>query len=218
MKKTSQETRKRGRPSLSEGEAALKNLYHVAFSHFFINGVEGANMQLIAKEAGVSRQMIHNRFGSKEQFFEQVLKHGQSFLLQKFIYQGADDLHDPWKFFGDLGEQIYSTFTDPETVNSFRMLDLAIFRHADVAEAYTKSLAEAYRRFGKILKDIAKERDLDVQISKSAIRDFLALIRGYAQPVIQGVDKVPSSQSQKKEIKAIVARYLRGLGFGEPPA
>lgn len=217
MKKNQNDTRRRGRPSLSEGEAALKNLYHVAFTHFFLNGIEGANMQLIAKEAGVSRQMIHNRFGSKEQFFEQVLEHGQSHLMQKFIYQGKENANDPWLFFMGLGEQMYATFTDPDSVSSFRMLDLAIYRHADLAELHNRSIDEAYKRFGKILRDMAKEYGLDIKVGKSAIRDFIALIRGYAQPVIQGVDKVPTKSSQKKEIKEIVSRYLRGLGFGEPP-
>lgn len=203
---------------MSEGEVALKNLYRIAFTHFFLNGIEGASIQMIAKEAGVSRQMIHNRFGSKEQFFEQVLKHGQTFLLKKFVYQDSEEINDPWKFMNRLGHQMYCTFTDPESVNAFRILDLALYRHPDLAAVHTKSLAEAYKRFGKILRDLAKKRGLELKIGKSEIRDFLALIRGYAKPVIQGIERVPSKQVQTKEINAIVTRFLRGLGFGEPPA
>lgn len=217
MKTDSQLTRKRGRPSLNDGEAVLKNLYRVAFSHFFLSGVEGANMQLIAKEAGVSRQMIHNRFGSKELFFEAVLESGQDFLRDKFVYRGIIDIKDPWLLFNDLGHQIFSTFVDPDNVATFRMLDIAVFRHADVAVLYTKSIEEAYKTFGKLLKDIAKEQGLDIKIEKGAIRDFLSMIRGYAQPIIQGREKTPSINAQKKEIKKIVARFLRGLGFGEQP-
>lgn len=217
MNTGSQSTRKRGRPSLDDGEAVLKNLYHVAFSHFFVSGVEGANMQLIAKEAGVSRQMIHNRFGSKELFFDAVLEHGQAFLRGKFVYEGISEIKDPWLLLNNIGNQIFSTFTAPDNISSFRMLDLAVYRHADVAQLHGKSVNEAFQTFSTMLQNIAKDQGLELQIGKSEMRDFLSLIRGYAQPIIQGREKRPSMSAQKKEINAIVARFLRGIGFGEPP-
>jgi AcrR family transcriptional regulator len=218
MKTKNKLPRKRGRPSLSDGEAVLQNLYHIAYTHFFLNGMEGANLQLIAKEAGVSRQMIHKRFGSKEQFFDTVFKDGQNYLRRKFIYQGTSEDQDPWTFLNDLGLQVYEAFVDPGSVASFRMLDLAVFRHSDVARLHTKSLNEAYKRFGKMLRQMATARGLDIDIGKSEVRDFLSLIRGYSQPVIQGREKPPSKAKAKREINAMVTRYLRGLGFGEPPA
>lgn len=215
MKNVPKVTRKRGRPSLDDGEAVLKNLYHVAFSHFFISGVEGANMQLIAKEAGVSRQMIHNRFGSKEQFFETVLQHGQSFMRDKFVYEGIVDIKDPWALLNDLGNQIFTTFVTPDNIAAFRMLDIALFRNPEVAKLHGKSIEELYTVFGQLLNDIAKQKGLKIIIDKAAIRDFLSLIRGLAQPIVQGREKPPSSKKQHKEIATIVARYVKGLGFGD---
>lgn len=217
MKAEQKAPRKRGRPSLEDGEAVLQKLYDVAHSHFFFSGVEGANMQLIAKEAGVSRQMIHNRFGSKEQFFEAVLEHGQSILRQKFTYSSDRNIDDPWELLNVQGNQIFNIFVEPANISAFRTFDLAVYRHSDVSDLHGKSLDEAYRRFGKMLRDMAKKQQLDIKIEKAAMRDFLSLIRGYAQPVIQGRQARPSKSSQKKEINGIVTRFLRGLGFGEPP-
>lgn len=217
MSTVSTPPRKRGRPSLNDGETVLKNLYHVAFFHFFISGIEGANMQLIAKEAGVSRQMIHNRFGSKELFFKAVLEYGDAYLQKKFIYEGCENLKTPWDLLNHLGLQVFETLVDPDTIVSFRTLDLAVFRHKDVAEMHEKSLNNAYKRFGKMLKDIGKANGYDVAVDKAAMRDFLSLIRGYAQPIIQGRENIPSKNTQKKDINLMIVRFLRGLGFGEPP-
>lgn len=215
MNNVPQTIRKRGRPSLDDGEAVLKNLYRVAFSHFFISGVEGANMQLIAKEAGVSRQMIHNRFGSKEQFFETVLEHGQFFMRDKFVYDGIINIKDPWALMNELGHQIFTTFVTPDNIAAFRMLDIALFRHPEVAKLHSQSVEELYTVFSRLLNDIAKQKKLTLVIDRAAIRDFLSLIRGLAQPIIQGREKHPSKTKQHKEIASIVARYLKGLGFGE---
>src|SRR5690606_35279083 len=73
-------TRGKGRPKQEDSEETLRTVYHVAYSHFIVNGIEGASMQAIAREAGVSRQMIHNRFGNKEQIFRTVLVNGEDIL------------------------------------------------------------------------------------------------------------------------------------------
>lgn len=218
MSTTSKAPRKRGRPSLSESESTLNNLYHVAFSHFIVNGIEGANLQLIAKEAGVSRQMIHNRFGSKEQFFETVAKYGESHLQGKFDVKIMTTFDDPWHLFNYLGSEIFSIFVSSENTTMFRVMNLAIYRHPEIGEFHSKSLNKAYSRFTKMLEQAADKLELPCKIDKNSARDFLALIYGYALPVIQGRAQRPSPKAQNAEVKRIVACFLRGLGFGEAPA
>lgn len=210
------QTRRPGRPSLDDSKSALGNLYKVAFSHFIANGLDGANIQLIAKEAGVSRQMIHNRFGDKEAFFTKVNQFAQSYLRKKFNFKLFADYHNPWAAFEEIAEQMLDIFMASETIEVFRMMNLAVYKNPEIGKWHTKSLNKAYHGFQLILKKSASEMGLDLYIDQSAARDFIALVFGYAQPVIQGRASRPSKTRQAKEVKLLVSRYLRGLGFGDP--
>lgn len=47
----------------------------VATEHFITHGYVGANVDLIALEAGVSKRTVYNLYGGKEQLFTEVLEH-----------------------------------------------------------------------------------------------------------------------------------------------
>jgi hypothetical protein len=109
-------------------------------------------------------------------------------------------------------------FLAKDTVQVFRVMNLAIYRNPEIGKWHTKSLNKAYLRLQRLLQKSADERGLLLKIDKSASRDFISLIYGYALPVIQGRSAHPSKKQQKTQVELMVARYLRGLGFGDPPA
>ncbi len=210
-----QAPRKRGRPDPIAGEEALNKLYHVAYIHFILNGVEDANMLAIAREAGVSRQMIHNRFGNKQQFFNTVVQNGEDHLQNKFNLSAIPTTSDPWVIFNYLGNEIANIILNPGSIDIFRVMNVAAYRHPEIAATHEMSLNKAYALFARLLKMSAKALHVEIDDAKGAARDFLALIHGFTLPVIQGRKARPSAATQTKEIKAIVSRYLRGLGFIE---
>jgi TetR/AcrR family transcriptional regulator, mexJK operon transcriptional repressor len=62
-----------------------------ASEHFVAHGYVGANVDLIAEEAGVSKRTVYNVFGGKEQLFRAVL--GEAIdIAERFSRQMSDEL------------------------------------------------------------------------------------------------------------------------------
>lgn len=93
------------------------------------------------------------------------------------------------------------------------VIDIALYRHPEMAAFHSHSLENGYRMITSYLRLCASEMNIKVDTSKDAARDFISLIRGLAQPVIQGRSEVPDEKNQKKLIRGVVKRYLRGVGF-----
>ncbi|KJS07465.1 MAG: hypothetical protein VR73_08860 [Gammaproteobacteria bacterium BRH_c0] len=209
-------TRGKGRPTQEDSEETLRTLYHVAYAHFIVNGLDGASMQAIAREAGVSRQMIHNRFGNKEQFFNTVVQNGEKIFAGRFSVTSLPDTKDPWVIFNHIGNLIYNILVDPKGIDLFRVMNVALYRHPEIAIFHTQSLNNAYRMISTYLTMSSKALNVEVDKSRAAAQDFVSLIQGLAQPIIQGRMERPGPQTQKREIKGVVNRYLRGVGFKDP--
>lgn len=194
----------------------MRKLLRVAYCHFIINGVEGANIKTIAREAGVSRQMIHNRFGSKEAFFQKVVHLGNSGMADRFQFDSKHETRNPWELFNFFGNQIYEIMVDPGNVDIFRLITVASSRHPEIGSAHERAIRSAYSLFAKHLRAAGQEHGITIGDPKGSARDFLALITGLARPVIEGATKRPGPRVQAREIAAIVDRFLRGVGFEEP--
>jgi AcrR family transcriptional regulator len=211
--RTPRATRGKGRPKQEDSEETLRTVYHVAYAHFIVNGIEGASMQAIAREAGVSRQMIHNRFGNKEQFFRTVLERGEDTFANRFAIAALPSSRDPWVIFDYLGHTIFNILTDARSMDLFRVMNIALYRHPDIATYHSQSLENAYRMIAGYLAMCAKEMGVKVETSREAAMDFVSLIQGLAQPIIQGRAEIPDEKARKKTIRGVVKRYLRGVGF-----
>ena len=159
--------------------------------------------------------MIHNRDGNKQQFFDTVVREGEDHLQNKFNITAMPDTSDPWITFNYLGNEICNVILNPGSIDIFRVMNVAAYRHPEIAATHEASLNKAYALFARLLKISGKTLQVEIDDVKGASRDFLALIHGFTLPVIQGRRARPSAQTQTKEIKAIVGRFLRGLGFSE---
>lgn len=206
-------SRGKGRPFQQDSEDTLRGLYLVAYKHFLINGIDGASIQAIAKEAGVTRQTIYNRFGSKEQLFQAVIREGDSRKTESFVKDPLLQSSDPVFLFNYLGNLLYDFYTDEDKLQIFQVLDSALARHPEISSRHTRSVNQAYKIVKKYIQQCSSEDENDIDDSSGAVRDFFSLIHGAALPVIQGRERVLKGSKRKKEIEAIVVRYLRGIGF-----
>ncbi|NKI16444.1 TetR/AcrR family transcriptional regulator [Spongiibacter sp. KMU-166] len=206
-------SRGKGRPFQQDSEDTLRGLYRVAYKHFLMHGIEGASIQAIAKEAGVTRQTIYNRFGSKEQLFQAVIREGDSRKTESFVKDPHLQSDDPVFLFNYLGNLLYEFYTAEDKLQIFQVLDSALARHPEIASRHTRSVNQAYKIVKKYIQRCSAEIPNDIDDSNGAVRDFFSIIYGAALPVIQGREKVLKGSKRKNEINAIVLRYLRGIGF-----
>lgn len=209
--------RKPGRPRQSEGEEVLGKLYKVALYHFLLKGIEDASIQTIAREAGVSRQMIHNRFGNKEQFFDEVYRQVESQLFGDLTFNASITSDDPWHLLEAIGGQVLNAFLSPDYIDTFRIMNVALYQHPEIARARTASENRFLTDLARQLTDAGKAYDIKVESPRKASRDFQSLITGLAQPALQGVSPPPAIRTRRKEIREMTERFLKGLGFPPRP-
>lgn len=67
-------SRKSGRPALGEAELLTPHILGVASRLFVTHGYAGTTMDLLAKQAGVSKKTIYARFSDKNQLFDLVVR------------------------------------------------------------------------------------------------------------------------------------------------
>jgi TetR/AcrR family transcriptional regulator len=60
------ERRRRGRPKAADAPATSEEILDAAFRAFATHGYEGVSVRTLNRELGVSHNLIHQRFGSKE--------------------------------------------------------------------------------------------------------------------------------------------------------
>src|ERR1700694_1762551 len=59
-------TKRRGRPKAEDVPAALDDILAAALRAFATHGYEGVSVRTLNRELGVSHNLIHQRFGSKQ--------------------------------------------------------------------------------------------------------------------------------------------------------
>jgi AcrR family transcriptional regulator len=62
----SAKTKRRGRPKADEAPAALDEILDAALRAFATHGYDGVSVRTLNRELGVSHNLIHQRFGSKQ--------------------------------------------------------------------------------------------------------------------------------------------------------
>jgi TetR/AcrR family transcriptional repressor of mexJK operon len=75
-----QRSKSGGRPTLQESEVRLQRLLDVAQRQFLTAGYRETSLEGIAREAGVAKKTLYDRFGSKAGLFGTIMRGGRDSL------------------------------------------------------------------------------------------------------------------------------------------
>lgn len=64
-----------GRPAGSDGEAMRRELLEAALGAFAAHGYDGTSVRDLARQLGVSHNLVHHHYGSKRRLWEAALAH-----------------------------------------------------------------------------------------------------------------------------------------------
>lgn len=70
----------RGRPRANDADIRRERLFEAARQAFLVQGFQGASLEGIAQQAGISRATIYRQFRSKEKLFREVALHSVDML------------------------------------------------------------------------------------------------------------------------------------------
>jgi TetR/AcrR family transcriptional repressor of mexJK operon len=81
----------------------VRRILDAAQRHFDEHGLDRANMDAIAAEAGVAKMTVYNNFGSKERLFQEVVRDRSATVVAGFAGTGALDPDQPEKALMAIG-------------------------------------------------------------------------------------------------------------------
>lgn len=188
-----------------------------ASEHFVAHGYVGANVDLIAEEAGVSKRTVYNVFGGKEQLFRAVL--GEAIdIAERFSRQMSDELAVGVDLAADLraiGVRLSRAVLGGRVVALRRLLIAESRRFPEIArEYYERAPGLVMTTLATQLAALAEQGRLHVADPMMAAEHFAFLVMG--APLDRallglGTDRPPD------ELDAValagVAAFLRAYGI-----
>jgi len=161
----------RGRPRQLDDTARRERLIAAA-EHVFVElGYGAANMDGIARRAGMSKKTIYQVFETKEDLFTAVIDSRKAALAAMIEGEGSDELHDPEDVLRRFLQQIARFVLAPRQA--------ALYRLAVAESQRAPELANAFHREG-------------------STKACLALMQWLASQHERGILHVPDSESAAK--------------------
>lgn len=139
------------------------------------NGYMGTTVSLVAKEAGVSRGLLHYYFKNKDEMLAKVLK--ENMEISTLMISSVFDRHDsPEGYAKGITELLRNVMdNDPEFFSLF-FEGFAVARHSEVVNS---ELAKLYGKFREALETcLEKAKEKDFIRPALPVRALAAIITG----------------------------------------
>lgn len=180
-----------------------------AAKRVFLREGYGASMDLVAAEAGVSKQTVYNHFGSKEGLFRAIVA-GLSEEFLTVLVEGRRVDDDPAATLRQLAQRFLGLLLAPSSLALHRMLVAEAPRFPDLARAvYMAGPAQAIERLAAYLEDQNRRRNLAVADPTLAAEQFFGGLTGQIHlRALLGV-RTPSADEVGRTVDNVVGAFLR---------
>lgn len=168
-----------------------------------------ASMDLVAAEAGVSKQTVYNHFGSKEGLFRAIIGACSEEFLTVLV-EREPGRRDPGETLRQLGARFLGFVLDPASLALHRMLVAEAPRFPDLAaEVYGAGPGQAVRRLAAYLEQQHRRGTLVVPDPVLSAEQFLSSLMGHVHfRALLGVAE-PSAAEVERAVNHAVATFLR---------
>jgi len=167
---------RRGRPRDPE---RYRRIVEAARSHFNAHGLERANVDAIAADAGVSKMTIYSHFASKEGLFEAVVRDRTDRVVGGVAGVDTLDPTQPQKALLAIGEQFLALAREEDTLGQFRLIYGAAAVQREACRAFYKQGAD------RLISDLAAylrradaQGTLNIRRPRQAADLFLSMFLG----------------------------------------
>lgn len=213
LKTLTPRTRSGGRPTLQASEERLQRLLDVAQRQFLTAGYRETSLEGVAREAGIAKKTLYDRFGSKAGLFGAIVET----LRRSWIAQLGDivlDSRRPEQVLEKVALHLLDVGTRPDMIELYRLLLIEAHRFPELISGY-------YDEQGGLcgmepLSDYLRLAIADgvVQLDDVALatEQFLHLVLGGVRArMLLGAAKRRPSQSERNRIAHQAVRiFLAG--------
>ncbi|MBO6948667.1 MAG: TetR/AcrR family transcriptional regulator [Rhodospirillales bacterium] len=196
---------------LSPASAAKrKSIVRAAARVFMGAGYGAASMDLIAAEAGVSKQTVYSHFGAKDALFEEIVSGKCEELLDAEGLRVTDD-GDPDVVLFEMAKVFLYVVLNDESVTLYRTILAECGRFPELAEVFYRAGPKtATMRLAKYLERVHGRGRLAVPDPEAAASMFFAMLRGnmYLQRIL-GLRGMPDDQEIHEKARGVAETFLR---------
>jgi TetR/AcrR family transcriptional regulator, mexJK operon transcriptional repressor len=174
----------------------------------FLREGYSASMDLVAAEAGVSKQTVYNHFGSKEGLFRAIVDHVSSELLDVLVERDGTRA-DPASTLEAVARRFLKLLLEPSYLALHRMLVAQAPRFPDLArEIYLGGPARAANELALYLAQETRKGTLAVTDPALAAQQFFGALCGHLH---LGALLSPRDAPGEAEIERAIAHAVRGF-------
>lgn len=164
-----------GRPKDMEKAGAILD---AARRLFTAHGFDGASMDQIAAEAGVSKLTVYSHYGDKDTLFSAVVKSYCDQRLPESLFRSAPDVPVRERLL-DVGRAFVAFVSSPEAIAGHRMLCSPRMADSHLPGKFWEAgPARVQRAFADMLRRRVESGDLEIEDVTLAARQFLSLLKG----------------------------------------
>ncbi|TYT25879.1 TetR/AcrR family transcriptional regulator [Luteimonas viscosa] len=202
-----------GRPKDLAKRAAILD---AAARMFTQHGFEGASMDQIAAEAGVSKLTVYSHFGDKEALFGEAVRVVCASLMPDDLFV-ADPSAPLRSQLSDIAKAFFAMITSDEALATHRMM-MTPGSDERVRQMFWQAGPERTQRaFASFLEARVARGDLDVPDLQRAARQFFALLKGDLHTRMAcGLCERPDAAGVDTHVEATVDMFLRAYASRTP--
>ena len=181
---------------------------------FLQSGFEGASMDEVALEAGVSKRTVYNRYISKEDLFDDVVLEASEHL---FGFSFDKPLDTPIQdYLTELGDLILSMRFAPDALSLLRNVYFRAYRMESLSQGYEKFGVEpVIRTMTDFLNAKADNQNTPHYDVTEAAWTFFTLIREPLETrLLTSADhQIDVADASRKQVRQAVSKFCKLYGF-----
>lgn len=191
-------------------EAKRNQILSGARTIFLEDGFEGASMDRIAKEAGVSKGTLYNYFQSKEVLFISLIQ-GDCMPAACECEQLGGNGDDPATSLAEFGMQCVRRLLEPGEVALFRIVLAEALKFPELGRSIERhGPGNGVKLLSGYLSHLHEQGKLNIPDPHLAAEQFMSLCDAGMVRRLQLSVETPTQEQISKQIRSAVALFLRG--------
>ena len=194
----------------SKSESKRKQILVAATLLFTEQGYSSTSMDLIAKNAGVSKQTVYSHFGSKDELFAASIK--QKCDSYQMTESSLDTASEPAEILFILAKRFLAMLTSKEALAIHKICAYESKSYPQISELfYQEGPERIVNDVAKLMAEFDNKQQLIIPEAKFAALQFLNMVKGECWMRLEFNTKKQISESEiNRYLDSSIAMFIKG--------
>ncbi len=197
----------------SKSESKRKQILEAATVLFTEQGYSSTSMDLIAKNAGVSKQTVYSHFGNKDELFAASIKQKcDSYHMTEI---SVADASEPEEILFVLAKRFLAMLTSKEALAIHKICAYESKSYPQLSELFYQEGPERIaNEVAQLMADFNNKKQLNIAEPKFAALQFLNMAKGECWMRVEfNTEKQISEQEIDLYLKSSIAMFIKGYSI-----